>query len=180
MIQVDGPSAFYTDTNQYTARTTLHHKIMVLLGWNIRRVRWYDWIELKNPQEKHDFLKKLRAADPLPAALLDPTPVSTEHIKACLEKVKAKTKMIRQKQLAPKITIDFSKFQSRSTLVDSREVVTSGIATEDGEFAIDQVVNATKAPEANKGRVGKKPKKARQAIMKPPKEPTTATTVEAQ
>ncbi|CDJ37947.1 hypothetical protein ETH_00002680 [Eimeria tenella] len=88
-IFVDGPAAFYTSTTQYTEPVKLQHRVLSDLGWDIRRVRWFDWVGLEDKEDKLKFLKELRAAPPLPSLLPDPThPLSEEEVLQRLRLVK--------------------------------------------------------------------------------------------
>eukprot|EP00922_Rhytidocystis_sp_ex-Travisia-forbesii_P019410 GHVS01028743.1.p1 GENE.GHVS01028743.1~~GHVS01028743.1.p1 ORF type:complete len:399 (-),score=34.19 GHVS01028743.1:114-1262(-) len=105
---VDGPSAFYTSTNVYIASIKLQHRVLNDLGWNIRRVRWDDWIQLDNNEEaKIEFLRELRESPPLGANLLDREPIESSDVKNLLQKVQAHRRFAKQQALVQKQSIQF-------------------------------------------------------------------------
>eukprot|EP00386_Alphamonas_edax_P006831 GDKI01021986.1.p1 GENE.GDKI01021986.1~~GDKI01021986.1.p1 ORF type:complete len:445 (+),score=93.03 GDKI01021986.1:126-1460(+) len=86
---VDGPSAFYASTNQYTEQKKLDHRVLSDLGWSIRRVRWDEWVECGDDREKKmALIRKIRDAPPLPNELIDKPLVAPETIKEKLALVK--------------------------------------------------------------------------------------------
>ncbi|KAK1442909.1 hypothetical protein BgAZ_304270 [Babesia gibsoni] len=63
---VDGPCCFYTGTTEYTNKIRLEHRVLENLGWNIRRVTWFNWVDvMDNAKDKVDFLRQLRNSEPL-------------------------------------------------------------------------------------------------------------------
>ncbi|UKK00429.2 secretory protein [Theileria orientalis] len=85
---IDGPSCFYTSTSKYTNKTKLQHRILNNLGWNIRRVPWYQWVEhMGDTQSKLDYIRKLRDSDSLGEFIQDDQLTSLE-IKERLDKIK--------------------------------------------------------------------------------------------
>jgi len=63
-LMVDGSSAFYYGTNQYMIPKKLAHSMLTCLGWDIRRVRWDEWVELETDSEKKkSFLRDLLAEE---------------------------------------------------------------------------------------------------------------------
>ncbi|SBT32933.1 RAP protein, putative [Plasmodium ovale wallikeri] len=86
---VDGPSCFYTSTNLYTESTKLKHRILYDLGWNIRRITWFDWLKFGNDiNEKTEYVKMLREKEPLGKHLDHIPPLQTEDIYAKLTELK--------------------------------------------------------------------------------------------
>eukprot|EP00916_Digyalum_oweni_P021427 GHVL01035605.1.p1 GENE.GHVL01035605.1~~GHVL01035605.1.p1 ORF type:complete len:460 (+),score=57.90 GHVL01035605.1:15-1394(+) len=80
VIQVDGPTSFYTGTNEYRAVVKLHHRILSEFGWNIRRIRWYDWLKLEsNLSRQIAFLTNLRNSDAESEILSNPSEVLTKE-----------------------------------------------------------------------------------------------------
>nr|AAX57271.1 putative secretory protein SE long form [Theileria annulata]AAX59907.1 TaSE long form [Theileria annulata] len=85
---IDGPSCFYTSTTSYTNKVKLQHRILNNLGWNIRRVQWYKWVDYMNDTEdKINYIRKLRESECLGEFIhedqLDPL-----EIKQKLDKIK--------------------------------------------------------------------------------------------
>ncbi|ANQ07119.1 RAP protein [Plasmodium coatneyi] len=86
---VDGPSCFYTCTNQYIESVKLQHSILYDLGWNIRRIVWLDWLQLgDNWEEKVQYVKAQREKDPLGKTLTRMQPISADEIKNKLNQLK--------------------------------------------------------------------------------------------
>lgn len=86
---VDGPSCFYTSTNQYTESVKLQHRILYDLGWNIRRIVWLDWLKFGIDQnQKTEFIKSLREQEPLGPDLRYPVHITTQEIKQKLKELK--------------------------------------------------------------------------------------------
>uniref|UniRef100_A0A7S4GPA6 RAP domain-containing protein n=1 Tax=Oxyrrhis marina TaxID=2969 RepID=A0A7S4GPA6_OXYMA len=68
-IFVDSPTSFYLSTNQYLPRKKLRHHLLTSLGWNVRRVRWDEWLSLE-PDKRVEWLRVLMSS-PAPTELLD-------------------------------------------------------------------------------------------------------------
>ncbi|KAF8822757.1 RAP domain-containing protein [Cardiosporidium cionae] len=78
---VDGPTSFYFNTNQYLETKKLHHRVLNDLGWNIRRVRWQDWVELGTDTDaKLEHLSKIRESSPLSSDLFDEPPLDSKNL----------------------------------------------------------------------------------------------------
>ncbi|CDJ61438.1 hypothetical protein, conserved [Eimeria maxima] len=91
-IFVDGPAAFYTNSTQYTEAVKLQHRVLSDLGWEVRRVLWFDWVGLEGKQQKIEFLRKLRASPALPSFLPDPLPGLTA------QEVQQRLHLVKQRQ----------------------------------------------------------------------------------
>eukprot|EP00922_Rhytidocystis_sp_ex-Travisia-forbesii_P019412 GHVS01028745.1.p1 GENE.GHVS01028745.1~~GHVS01028745.1.p1 ORF type:complete len:440 (-),score=26.04 GHVS01028745.1:492-1811(-) len=105
---VDGPSAFYTSTDRYVAPIKLKHRVLNDLGWNIRRVRWDDWIQLDNDEEaKIEFLRGLKESPPLGAELVDREPMEASKVKDLLKRVQGHRRFAKQQALEQKQTVQF-------------------------------------------------------------------------
>jgi len=72
-LMVDGPASFYFGTDQYLPPKKLQHRMLTSLGWDVRRVRWDDWVELElDSERKKPFLQELLAGSkPVGAELVD-------------------------------------------------------------------------------------------------------------
>ncbi|CAE7853899.1 ppa1 [Symbiodinium necroappetens] len=67
-VMVDGPSSFFYCSDQYLPAKHLQHETLTSLGWDVRRVRWDDWLELGNDDSrKRQYLQTL-IADARPVA----------------------------------------------------------------------------------------------------------------
>ncbi|SCL99502.1 RAP protein, putative [Plasmodium chabaudi chabaudi] len=86
---VDGPSSFYTATNQYTESVKLQHRILYDLGWNIRRIVWIDWLNMGNDiSQKIEFIKKQRNNEPLGQNLIHTPVIHPDEIASKLKELK--------------------------------------------------------------------------------------------
>ncbi|CRG97312.1 RAP protein, putative [Plasmodium gallinaceum] len=86
---IDGPTCFYTSTNQYTESVKLQHRILYDLGWNIRRIVWLDWIKFGNDiNKKVEYVKYLREKEPLGKNLDHFPNISVDNIKNKLKELK--------------------------------------------------------------------------------------------
>lgn len=61
-LMVDTPNAFFYGTDQYLPTKKLQHRMLTSLGWDVRRLRWDDWVSLGlDADRKQEFLKGLLA-----------------------------------------------------------------------------------------------------------------------
>jgi len=90
-LMVDGSSAFYYGTNQYTAPKKLQHGMLTSLGWDIRRVRWDDWVELESDSDKkRSFLKALLAEErPIAEELRDRADCGPDELQEKIRKLRS-------------------------------------------------------------------------------------------
>merc|ERR1712118_474921 len=94
---VDGPSAFYFTSNQYFPAVKLRHRLLSSLGWDVRHVRWDDWINLEGPDcedlGKREFLENVigqgSALTTFQDDLLDRPEASPESVREQLSRLKA-------------------------------------------------------------------------------------------
>ncbi|OEH77323.1 hypothetical protein cyc_07988 [Cyclospora cayetanensis] len=87
------PSAFHWEVSDCLAALNTPHRntfqVLSELGWDIRRVQWFDWALLEGKPQKIAFLRNLRSNPPLPAHLPDPLPaLSSEEVQQRLRLVK--------------------------------------------------------------------------------------------
>ncbi|KFG65344.1 RAP domain-containing protein, partial [Toxoplasma gondii RUB] len=96
---VDGPSDFYSSTNEYTEANKLQHRILSELGWNIRRVRWNDWVQLGTDMDaKVEYLRKLRERPPWPAILTDGPSSSRQEMVANLRSARDVQRALKERR----------------------------------------------------------------------------------
>jgi len=90
-LMIDGPTAFFFSGDQYLPSRRLQHRMLTSLGWDVRRVRWDDWVELELDSEKKKiFLQKvLEGARPVGEDLADRNESSSEAVREKLRKLKA-------------------------------------------------------------------------------------------
>ncbi|GAW79998.1 Secretory protein [Plasmodium gonderi] len=95
---IDGPSCFYTSTNQYTESVKLEHRILHDLGWNIRRIVWLDWIQFENDwNKKVSYVKAQRQNQPMGKTLTHMPLIPPDEIKNKLNQLK-KYKVVKEQQ----------------------------------------------------------------------------------
>ncbi|CBZ52848.1 conserved hypothetical protein [Neospora caninum Liverpool] len=96
---VDGPSDFYSSTNEYTEANKLQHRILSELGWSIRRVRWNDWVHLGTDMSaKVEFLRKLRERPPWPSILTDGPRCSRQEMLASLKSARDVQRILKERR----------------------------------------------------------------------------------
>jgi len=111
-IMIDGPSAFFYGTDQYLPTRKMQHKTLTSLGWDVRRVRWDDWVELDvNSEKKQQFLEELFSDVSPPGADLEDrpeAPIDAVRMKfQKLREVVARSEELERKaKEAEKITFD--------------------------------------------------------------------------
>lgn len=89
-IMVDGPSSFYFGTDQYLPPKKLQHRMLSSLGWDIRRVRWDDWVDLElDGEKKRPYLETLLSgAGHVGEELADRPEAPPEVVKGKLRKLR--------------------------------------------------------------------------------------------
>jgi hypothetical protein len=60
-IEVDGPSHFYVNSNEYTAYSKLKRRILTRMGFKVVNVPFFEWNRLKSTVEKESYI--LRKVD---------------------------------------------------------------------------------------------------------------------
>jgi len=87
-VMVDTPAAFFYASNQYLPPKLLQHRMLTHLGWDVRRVRWDDWVALGPDEPKRaQFLRSLlEGTRPLGEELADRAALPADTIG---EKLKA-------------------------------------------------------------------------------------------
>uniref|UniRef100_A0A0G4I116 RAP domain-containing protein n=1 Tax=Chromera velia CCMP2878 TaxID=1169474 RepID=A0A0G4I116_9ALVE len=98
---VDGPSNFYSGSLKYKEAVKLKHKVLSLLGWEIRRIRWDEWLEVQLAEEseerRKELVRKKRMESPLPPDLPDPSSRPPEEVIELLRKRATRKKEMREK-----------------------------------------------------------------------------------
>ena len=60
-IEVDGPSHFYVNSNEYTAYSKLKRRILTRMGFRVVNIPYFEWNKLKSTKEKEGYI--LRKVD---------------------------------------------------------------------------------------------------------------------
>ncbi len=60
-IEVDGPSHFYVNSNEYTAYSKLKRRILTRMGFRVVNVPYFEWNKMKSTKEKENYI--LRKVD---------------------------------------------------------------------------------------------------------------------
>ena len=60
-IEVDGPSHFYVNSNEYTAYSKLKRRILSRMGFKVVNVPYFEWNKLKSTTDKETYI--LRKVD---------------------------------------------------------------------------------------------------------------------
>ncbi|CAK9115634.1 FAST kinase domain-containing protein 3 [Durusdinium trenchii] len=69
-IEVDGPSHFYANSQQYTAYTKLKHRLLTRMGYKVLHVPYFEWRQLRSARDREDYMRaKLKEE---PSEWLDP------------------------------------------------------------------------------------------------------------
>eukprot|EP00435_Cladocopium_sp_Y103_P054679 s548_g17.t2 len=88
-LMVDGPSSFFFCSDQYLPAKRLQHATLTSLGWDVRRIRWDEWLELGDAQRKREFLTTLLAGSrPIAEELRDRAPHPAEELQEKLRRFK--------------------------------------------------------------------------------------------
>jgi len=108
-VMVDGPSAFFFGTDQYLPPRKLQHRMLTSLGWDVRRVRWDDWVDLKQDAEhKKPFLQRLlEGARPVGQELVDRSESRPEVVR---EKLRLFREVLAQAEAAERAARDEARF----------------------------------------------------------------------
>eukprot|EP00928_Gymnodinium_smaydae_P030254 TRINITY_DN22544_c0_g1_i1.p1 TRINITY_DN22544_c0_g1~~TRINITY_DN22544_c0_g1_i1.p1 ORF type:complete len:553 (-),score=118.65 TRINITY_DN22544_c0_g1_i1:132-1790(-) len=87
-VMVDGPSAFYFGSDQYLPGRRQQHRLLTSLGWDVRRLRWDDWVKLElDDTRKQDFLRDLLSGSrPVAEDLEDRPPASPDDVRSGLRR----------------------------------------------------------------------------------------------
>ncbi|ORM42307.1 uncharacterized protein BXIN_1543 [Babesia sp. Xinjiang] len=86
---VDGPCCFYTGTTQYTNKVKLQHRILESLGWEIRRVPWFKWVDVLNStNDKMLYIKHLSQCKATGDTTLKTEPLDSTEIRQKLRIIK--------------------------------------------------------------------------------------------
>eukprot|EP00927_Polykrikos_kofoidii_P062749 TRINITY_DN57552_c0_g1_i1.p1 TRINITY_DN57552_c0_g1~~TRINITY_DN57552_c0_g1_i1.p1 ORF type:complete len:632 (+),score=94.05 TRINITY_DN57552_c0_g1_i1:148-2043(+) len=89
-LMVDGPTSFFLGSDQYMPQRKLQHQMLTSLGWDVRRVRWDDWVEFElDAQKKKDFLQTLLSGvKPIGEELTDRRAASPDEVRKKLGKLR--------------------------------------------------------------------------------------------
>ncbi|CDR95387.1 secretory protein, putative [Babesia bigemina] len=85
---VDGPSCFYTGTTHYTNQVKLQHRVLENLGWSIRRIPWFKWIDLTSNDGKVSYVRNLRNSPAAGEVLTNDEWMDSAEIAIKLSKIK--------------------------------------------------------------------------------------------
>lgn len=86
---VDGPCCFYTGTTEYTSKIKLQHRMLENLGWNVRRVPWFKWVDvMDSTEDKLAYISDLRKAATSGEFLTNVDKLEYIEIKRKLEKIR--------------------------------------------------------------------------------------------
>ncbi|CDJ36620.1 uncharacterized protein EMH_0021520 [Eimeria mitis] len=97
----DAEAAAAVEDHRLMRRLQLFRLVLSDLGWEVRRVVWFEWVGLQSKQERIDFLSKLRAAPALPSFLPDPLPaLSPQEVQQRLQQVKQRQQQQQQEAAA--------------------------------------------------------------------------------
>ncbi|CAK9063686.1 unnamed protein product [Durusdinium trenchii] len=89
-LMVDSPSSFFFSSDQYLPYKRLQHSLLTSLGWDVRRVRWDEWLELPDAQRKREFLQQLLSGSrPIAEELKDRPAVPVSELQDKLRRFKS-------------------------------------------------------------------------------------------
>eukprot|EP00923_Selenidium_pygospionis_P059728 GHVN01105186.1.p1 GENE.GHVN01105186.1~~GHVN01105186.1.p1 ORF type:complete len:358 (-),score=67.72 GHVN01105186.1:207-1280(-) len=74
---IDDHERFYDGTQQYLETVKVEHKILTLMGFDIRRITHDEWDALETDAEREQFVKSIAESEPMTEVLNDLTPPLT-------------------------------------------------------------------------------------------------------